>query len=34
MAELFYDEDDADLSLVQSRNVAVPGYGSQDTPTR
>ena len=28
MAELFYD-DDADLSLVQSRNVAVLGYGSQ-----
>ena len=28
MAELFYD-DDADLSLVQGRNVAVLGYGSQ-----
>jgi ketol-acid reductoisomerase len=28
VAELFYD-DDADLSLVQSRNVAVLGYGSQ-----
>ncbi len=28
MAELFYD-DDADLSLIQSRNVAVLGYGSQ-----
>ena len=28
MAELFYD-DDADLSLVQARNVAVLGYGSQ-----
>ncbi|MGH8837438.1 MAG: ketol-acid reductoisomerase [Actinomycetes bacterium] len=28
MAELYYDED-ADLSLVQNRNVAVLGYGSQ-----
>ncbi|HEX6578456.1 MAG TPA: ketol-acid reductoisomerase [Jiangellaceae bacterium] len=28
MAELFYD-DDADLAIVQSRNVAVLGYGSQ-----
>src|SRR5215210_3608122 len=28
MAELFYD-DDADLSVVQGRNVAVLGYGSQ-----
>ncbi|MCI0689074.1 MAG: ketol-acid reductoisomerase [Sporichthyaceae bacterium] len=28
MAELFYD-DDADLSIVQARNVAVLGYGSQ-----
>ncbi len=28
MAELYYD-DDADLSVVQSRNVAVLGYGSQ-----
>jgi ketol-acid reductoisomerase len=28
VAELFYD-DDADLSLLQSRNVAVLGYGSQ-----
>ena len=28
MAQLFYD-DDADLSLVQRRNVAVLGYGSQ-----
>ncbi|HKA68940.1 MAG TPA: ketol-acid reductoisomerase [Actinomycetes bacterium] len=28
MAELYYD-DDADLSLVQGRNVAVLGYGSQ-----
>ena len=28
MAELYYD-DDADLSLVQNRNVAVLGYGSQ-----
>jgi ketol-acid reductoisomerase len=28
MAELFYD-DDADLSFVQGRNVAVLGYGSQ-----
>jgi ketol-acid reductoisomerase len=28
MAEMFYD-DDADLSLVQRRNVAVLGYGSQ-----
>ncbi len=28
MAEMFYD-DDADLSLVQQRNVAVLGYGSQ-----
>ncbi len=28
MAELFYD-DDADLALVQGKNVAVIGYGSQ-----
>ena len=28
MAEMFYD-DDADLSLIQGRNVAVIGYGSQ-----
>src|SRR5688572_32908407 len=28
VAEMFYD-DDADLSLVQGRNVAVIGYGSQ-----
>ncbi|GAB3560407.1 ketol-acid reductoisomerase [Spelaeicoccus albus] len=28
MAELFYD-DDADLSLIQNRRVAVLGYGSQ-----
>ncbi|MGH8774927.1 MAG: ketol-acid reductoisomerase [Jiangellaceae bacterium] len=28
MAELFYD-DDADLSIIQHRNVAVLGYGSQ-----
>jgi ketol-acid reductoisomerase len=28
VAELYYD-DDADLSVVQSRNVAVLGYGSQ-----
>ncbi|MBA4608616.1 MULTISPECIES: ketol-acid reductoisomerase [Aeromicrobium] len=28
MAELFYD-DDADLSLIQGKNVAVIGYGSQ-----
>ncbi|WGW13009.1 ketol-acid reductoisomerase [Saxibacter everestensis] len=28
MAELFYD-DDADLSLIQNRKVAVIGYGSQ-----
>ena len=28
MAELYFD-DDADLSLVQNRNVAVLGYGSQ-----
>ena len=28
MAELYYD-DDADLSVVQGRNVAVLGYGSQ-----
>ncbi len=28
MAEMYYD-DDADLSLVQQRNVAVLGYGSQ-----
>ena len=28
MAEIYY-EDDADLSLVQARNVAVLGYGSQ-----
>jgi ketol-acid reductoisomerase len=28
MADMFYD-DDADLSLIQGRNVAVLGYGSQ-----
>ena len=28
MAELFYD-DDADLSIIQGRKVAVLGYGSQ-----
>ena len=28
MAQLFYD-DDADLSIIQNRNVAVIGYGSQ-----
>ncbi|WP_404433467.1 ketol-acid reductoisomerase [Microbacterium lacus] len=28
MAELFYD-DDADLSLIQSKKVAIVGYGSQ-----
>jgi ketol-acid reductoisomerase len=28
MADMFYD-DDADLSLIQARNVAVLGYGSQ-----
>ena len=28
MAELYYD-DDADLSIIQGRNVAVLGYGSQ-----
>ena len=28
MAEMFYD-DDADLSVIQNRNVAVLGYGSQ-----
>ncbi|MEV5482173.1 ketol-acid reductoisomerase, partial [Streptomyces sioyaensis] len=28
MAELFYD-DDADLSIIQNRKVAVIGYGSQ-----
>ena len=28
MAELFY-EDDADLSIIQGRKVAVIGYGSQ-----
>ncbi len=28
MADMFYD-DDADLSLIQDRNVAVLGYGSQ-----
>ena len=28
VAEMFYD-DDADLSVIQSRNVAVLGYGSQ-----
>ena len=28
MAEMFYD-DDADLSIIQDRNVAVLGYGSQ-----
>ena len=33
MAELFY-EDDADLSIIQGRKVAILGYGSQGTPTR
>ena len=28
MAEMFYDPD-ADLSVIQGRNVAVLGYGSQ-----
>jgi ketol-acid reductoisomerase len=28
MAELFYDED-ADLSIIQGRKVAILGYGSQ-----
>jgi ketol-acid reductoisomerase len=28
VAEMFYD-DDADLSLIQGKNVAVIGYGSQ-----
>ena len=28
MAELFY-EDDADLSIIQGRTVAILGYGSQ-----
>ena len=28
MAELYYD-DDADLSLIQSKKVAIVGYGSQ-----
>ena len=28
MAEMFYDSD-ADLSVIQGRNVAVIGYGSQ-----
>ena len=28
MAQMFYD-DDADLSLIQGKNVAVLGYGSQ-----
>ena len=28
MAEMFYD-DDADLALIQGRNVAILGYGSQ-----
>ena len=28
MAELFYDKD-ADLSLIQSKKVAIVGYGSQ-----
>jgi len=28
VAQMFYD-DDADLSVVQGRNVAVLGYGSQ-----
>ena len=28
MAQMFYD-DDADLSIIQQRNVAVIGYGSQ-----
>ena len=28
MADMFYD-DDADLALIQGKNVAVLGYGSQ-----
>ena len=28
MAEMYYD-DDADLSIIQGRKVAVIGYGSQ-----
>ena len=28
MAQMFYD-DDADLGLIQGKNVAVLGYGSQ-----
>ena len=28
MAQMFYD-DDADLSVIQGKNVAVLGYGSQ-----
>ena len=28
MAQMFYD-DDADLALIQGKNVAVLGYGSQ-----
>ncbi|MGW6226249.1 ketol-acid reductoisomerase, partial [Cellulosimicrobium cellulans] len=28
MAELFYD-DDADLSIIQAKKVAIVGYGSQ-----
>ena len=28
VADMFYD-DDADLSLIQGKNVAVLGYGSQ-----
>src|SRR3954453_13540919 len=31
VAEMFYD-DDADLSLIQGKNVAVIGYGSQGHP--
>ncbi len=32
MAELFYD-DDADLSIIANKKVAVIGYGSQGTRT-
>ncbi len=33
MAEMYYDQD-ADLSIVQGKKVAVIGYGSQGTRTR
>ena len=33
MTEMFYD-DDADLSIIQGRKVAVIGYGPRATPTR